>query len=153
MRLVTLILVVGIAACVSAVPVQRYKRNAGYSYGQAAPPPQAAPAHAAAAPVGAAPVAAGGVAGGVAAAGSVGVVTPGLGGPGFGFGFAPGLFGLGGIGGVGGMGGLGALGILPGFLRLLTITFFITHKFLIKVSKIHIYSSFLGLLDCFFLGI
>lgn len=131
MRLVTLILVVGIAACVSAVPVQRYKRNAGYSYGQAAPPPQAAPAHAAA-PVGAAPVAAGGV----AAAGSVGVVTPGLGGPGFGFGFAPGLFGLGGIGGVGGMGGLGALGILPGFLRLLSQFFIIsTDKSIIKPSK------------------
>lgn len=128
MRLVTLILVVGIAACVSAVPVQRYKRNAGYSYGQAAPAPQAAPAaHPGAAPVAAAPV--GGVAGGVAAGGSVGVVTPGLGGPGFGFGFAPGLFGLGGIGGVGGMGGLGALGILPGFLRLLIITFFITINF------------------------
>lgn len=134
MRLVTLILVVGIAACVSAVPVQRYKRNAGYSYGQAAAAPQAAPAHAGA-PVGAAPV--GGVAGGVAAGGSVGVVTPGLGGPGFGFGFAPGLFGLGGIGGVGGMGGLGALGILPGFLRLLFTIFFIisTDKFLIIVSK------------------
>lgn len=140
MRLVTLILVVGIAACVSAVPVQRYKRNAGYSYGQAAAAPQAAPAHAGA-PVAAAPV--GGVAGGVggvAAAGSVGVVTPGLGGPGFGFGFAPGLFGLGGIGGVGGMGGLGALGILPGFLRLLSYfsLYILTDKCLIKASKSYI---------------
>lgn len=107
--ILTIVLLVVVA--VNAAPYQN-----GYTKTEA---PTAAQGSAAAAPAPGGAVAGAAVGGGIAA--MPGTVTAGLGGPGFGFGFAPGLFGLGGLGGIGGigggLGGLGALGILPGYLR------------------------------------